>query len=139
MQLNLTDSRVENASLLRPLQLVSLATPLLALLQAVLAGQGWFEDHDFFDIHEIVANIFFLVVVLQLGLTYFTRITGSLARRLLMLNALLLVLTVMQIGLGYSGRDGSSQALAWHVPIGTLIVGLAVVIALLTNALRSRS
>jgi hypothetical protein len=115
---------VGNPNLLSPYRWLTMLTPLLALMQAILAGQGWFEDRDFFDVHEIMANIFFLVVVVQLVLTGMLKIRGPLSRQLLIMNGILLVLTFMQIGLGYAGRE-TAQAAAWHIPVGVLIFGLS--------------
>src|SRR5687767_2015067 len=92
-------SVVANPNLLSPYRWLTLLTTPLVLVQAVLAGQGWFEDADFINMHEMVANIFFLAVVVQLLLTVLLKIRGPLGRQLLIMNVLLLALTVVQIGL----------------------------------------
>ena len=107
---------------------LTLVTALLVLLQAVLAGRGLLIDPDLFDVHEIVANLLFVVVVVQLGLAFAIGIPGKLGRRMKGMNAALLVLLVVQIALGYSGPD-SREALAWHIPLGVFIFGLAAGIA----------
>ena len=71
-----------------------------------------------------MANIFFLVVVVQLLLTVLLKFRGPFGRQLLMMNVILLVLTFVQIGLGYAGRE-TAQAAAWHIPNGVLIFGLS--------------
>jgi hypothetical protein len=125
-----------NPSLVMPYRGLTIVTAILVLIQAALAGQGWFKgDADFINFHEIVGNIFFLSVVLQAGVTVMLRLRGSLRSQLLALNAALLVLTFAQIGLGYSGRE-SAQAAAWHIPNGVLLFGIGTMIAILAMQLR---
>lgn len=108
-----------------------LLTAGLVLLQALFAGRGLWLNRSMIDYHEILANILFIVVVVQLGLTIALGIPGMLGKRLLWLNAGLVALTVMQTGLGYAGRT-QLEARAWHIPLGVLIFGLAVAIAAMT-------
>lgn len=100
----------------------------LVLIQALLAGRGLWIDPDLINLHEILANILFLVVVAQFGLVLAMGIPGDLGRRLLASNAVLGVLILVQTGLGYVGRD-ELEARSWHIPLGVLIFGLAVLIA----------
>lgn len=100
----------------------------LVLLQAALAGRGLWLDRTFIDYHEMLANVLFLVAVGQLVMTLYLGVPGSLGKRLMWLNAALLVLMLVQTGLGYSGRT-ELEARAWHIPLGVLIFGLAVAIA----------
>jgi hypothetical protein len=44
------------------------------------------------------------------------------------MNGLLLVLTLIQVGLGYSGRT-DLDARAWHLPLGVFIFGLSAGVA----------
>jgi uncharacterized protein YhhL (DUF1145 family) len=105
-----------------------LITPVLVLLQAIFAGQ-WLGGHQsYIDYHEIVANILVVLVIVQLIVTIVIGIPGDLGRRLLVMNALLVVLTVIQVGLGYSGRT-DLDARAWHLPLGVFIFGLSAGIA----------
>jgi hypothetical protein len=82
-----------------------------------------------------VANAFFLAVVGQLVLTWAVGVSGRMGRRLLTMTALLLGLTVAQIGLGYAGRE-SAQAAAWHIPVGVFMFGLAGAISSIVGGLR---
>jgi hypothetical protein len=107
---------------------LTLVTAILVLLQAILAGRGLWIDPDFIDMHEIVANLLFLVVVVQLALAFAIGIPGDLGRRMKVMNAVLLVALVVQIALGYSGPE-SREAAAWHIPLGVFIFGLAGAIA----------
>lgn len=133
MQPNTGNQRIGKPEWLRPYQWLTVLTALLVLLQPVLAGQWLFKgDADLLDAHGVVANILFLVVIVQTVLTYMIRFAGRLGQQMLLLNGLLVVLTVVQIGLGYSGSD-SADAIAWHIPLGVLIFGLAVAIASLAT------
>jgi hypothetical protein len=108
----------------------------LVLLQALFAGRGLWLNRDFIDYHEILANILFIVVVVQLALTVAIGIPGGLGKRLLWLNAALVVLVLIQTGLGYSGRT-ELEARAWHIPLGVLIFGLTVAIAAMAPQIQS--
>jgi hypothetical protein len=92
----------------------------LVLLQALLAGRGLFKDYDLIDLHGMVANVIFLVALAQVGLAFATVGRGA----PLLLSGALVVLVVVQIALGFAGRD-SAEAAAWHIPNGVLIAGLA--------------
>jgi hypothetical protein len=92
----------------------------LVLLQAFLAGRGLFKDYDLIDLHGMVANVIFLVALAQVGLAFATVGRGA----PLLLSGALVVLVVVQIALGFAGRD-SAEAAAWHIPNGVLIAGLA--------------
>jgi hypothetical protein len=93
-------------------------------------------DNDYRDMHEMVANLVFLVAVVLGGLAVALGVPAVWKPRFLGLHALLVILVVAQIGLGYSGED-SGEALAWHVPNGVLIFGLSVfLLSLLPNLRR---
>ena len=107
---------------------LTLVTAVLVLLQAAFAGRGISINYDFIDYHEILANILFLFAIAQLVLLFLIGIPGQSGKRMLVLNAVLVLLMLVQTGLGYSGRD-SMEARAWHIPLGVVIFGLAVLIA----------
>jgi hypothetical protein len=98
---------------------------LSVLLQAYLAGRGLYPslDRDYFDVHEIVANVVFLLAVAQIVLAFLAT-KGSRQRGLLLgLTGLVLVLTVAQIGIGYGIEDELDLG-GWHIANGVLIMGL---------------
>ena len=101
---------------------VSALTAVLVLFQAFLAGRFLFAGSDLLREHEITANIVFLSALIQTGLLLGTGLQGPLRSRLLILNGLLLLFVVVQIGLGYSD---SGTATAWHVTNGVFVFGLA--------------
>src|SRR3712207_3195832 len=109
--------------LVRYYRIAAVLMVALVLAQALLAGRGWFDDHDYFDVHEIVANIVFLNAVALLVLAIAIGAPRTWRNALVAPAAALVVLVVIQIGLGYQVRDGSGEAGAWHVPNGVLIFG----------------
>jgi hypothetical protein len=115
------------------LKIIAAITPLLVLLQAVLAGRGLYIDHDYIDIHGGVANGIMLVVLAQAVLAYLAMARGYAGGWLFGGCVALVVLVVAQIGLGYSGRDSANSA-AIHIPNGVLILGLSVVAFMQTRA-----
>ena len=125
-------SRAMVDRLLRP---VAVLTAVLILVQALLAGRGWFIDYDLIATHGWVGNATFLVVIGQVVLAFVAwrqRLAGGVE---LGLSVMLLLLVVSQIGLGYGGRESASAA-ALHIPNGVLIFGVTT--ALLTLTLTRR-
>ncbi|MCC6944231.1 MAG: hypothetical protein IT335_06615 [Thermomicrobiales bacterium] len=115
--------------LLKPYRVLTLVTAVLVLLQAFFAGQWIFKGNaDLLDLHEIMANVLFLGLVVQFFLATMIRFPGQAGRVIVGANALMVLLTTAQIGLGYSGSN-SADARAWHVPLGVLLFGLAIAIA----------
>jgi hypothetical protein len=114
---------------------VTVLTAGLVLVQAILAGRGWFVDLDLIDVHGFVGNLVFLVVIGQAVAAFLGRSRGKVGRLELGLSGLLVVLVVAQIGLGYSGRETAGAA-AWHIPNGVLIFGIAT--ALMTLGFKSQ-
>lgn len=96
------------------------------LVQAFLAGRGLYSDIDLIDVHGVVGNAVFLLAIGQLTLG-FAATKGAAGRAPLVgLGAAIVVLTITQIGLGYSARDVERRELAgWHILNGVLIFGLA--------------
>ena len=115
---------------------VAALTAVLVLLQALLAGRGMFADPGLLETHGWVGNVTFLAVLAQVALAYLAGRRGAFGGLELGLSALLLVLVIAQLGLGYSGRE-SSAAASWHIPNGVLIFGVTA--ALLARSLPRRS
>lgn len=110
---------------------LTVLTAGLVVVQAFLAGRGlWLGERNLIDVHEMLANVLFLLAVAQFGLVLAMGIPGAMGKRLLGLNAVLAIAMVAQTGLGYVGRD-NMDARAWHLPLGVLIFGLAVMIVML--------
>lgn len=103
----------------------------LVLLQAMLAGMfisG--EEIDAKDVHEMVANLMFVVIVIQLVLAYLVRDWSRFGLWIWVL--LLLVMVIAQTGLGYAGRD-ESLPVAMHVPLGVFIFGFSMLISVMAS------
>jgi cytochrome b len=104
---------------------------LLVLVQAMLAGlfiSG--EEIDAVDIHEMVGNLLFMAVVVQLILGFLVRDWSRFGLWIWVL--LLLVMVIAQTGLGYAGRD-ETLPVAIHVPLGVFIFGFAMLISVLAS------
>jgi hypothetical protein len=116
---------LNRSGLLTATKVVAVLFAALVLLQAFIAGRGWFKDFDLIDTHGQIGQGVFLVAVVQSALAFL--VFG--ARRLpAIVSAVLLVLTGLQLALGFASED-SSTAASLHIPNGVLIFGLATVFA----------
>ncbi len=101
--------------------------PVGILVQAALAGQGWFVTPDLLVLHGGVGHgVLTLSVVLAAVLLVRQRLsTGS------VLGVLIVLGLVGQTGLGYAGRRGELDlASSLHIPLGVVVFGAAVALAL---------
>jgi ABC-type uncharacterized transport system permease subunit len=117
--------------LVNPFKVLCHAVTLLLILQAVLAGlfiSG--EEGDAMDAHEVMANVIFVAVLVQLVLAFLVR--GWSRFRLVYPAVLLFVLVIAQTGLGYASEDESFPQ-AVHIPLGVFIFGLALVVSTLAT------
>jgi hypothetical protein len=119
-----------------PHPLVGRATSMLSwlvvagvLLQAVLAGQGWFAGQQgLFGLHGGIGHGVLLVAALVAGGSW---LVGA-GRLIPVLASANVALLVAQTGLGYTGRRGGvAIASSLHVPLGVAILGVAVAVAVL--------
>jgi len=95
---------------------------VLILLQAFLAGRGIYVDLGLFRTHRFVGMATLLIALIQVGV-----VTASLRRSrersmLIGMSSFVLLLTVIQLGLGFSGKNNGGVA-AWHVFNGVLLTG----------------
>jgi hypothetical protein len=104
----------------------------LVLLQAIIAGRGWFKDFDLIKTHGQIGSGVLLVAIVQAVLAF--AVFGSRSRPAIV-SAVLVVLTAVQLSLGYSGKDNSTAA-SLHIPNGVLIFGIAT--AFTSSVLRIR-
>jgi hypothetical protein len=99
-------------------------TMALVLLQAVLIGQGlYLGDPSRIAFHGWIGNLTFVRAIVLAGFVVICVRRGELSRPALGLGMLIALLTVAQIGLGYSWRGGGTPA-ALHIPNGVLIATL---------------
>ncbi len=103
----------------------------LVVVQAFLGTRGFFADQDLIDVHAIVANTMFLLAIIQTVLAWLLYTRNQLTMRDVVLNAVLVLLTVAQIGLGYSTREADSFAntISLHIPNGVLMMGVSSALA----------
>lgn len=100
----------------------------LILLQAALAGSGQFLGAQVMELHGWIGAAVFMLAALLLMVAFFGRHVGA----AVFCSLLILLGTFAQIGLGYMGRRaGLGVASAVHIPIGVLLFGLAVAVAII--------
>jgi hypothetical protein len=121
--------RANGALLKRIYSWLALAILALTLLQPVLGGVGWFRNRDYINFHEMVANLIFLLAVLLLLVALVTDFQHRL--RMIGWSVALVIVVTAQIGLGYGSRESLTSA-AIHIPVGVLVFGTALIIALLS-------
>lgn len=123
----MTNPTLKNAKMLRPYLIVSVANAIIVLVLAVLGAQWFNERPDLITGHGHLANLFFLLVVVQTVLAFLLGAPGSFGKGLIGLGAVTALLTTGQIGLGYSASsNGNFSLMAIHIPNGVLIFGVAV-------------
>jgi hypothetical protein len=110
-------------ALVRAYPWLTVLTGVFVMLQAILAGRGWFIDYDLIELHGFVGNVTFLLVIALLVAAWMGKQAGVLTSTEVILSAVLLLLVAAQFGLGYGGRD-SRDAASLHIPNGVLITGL---------------
>jgi hypothetical protein len=118
-----TRSAAARPGLLPALKGVAVQFATLVLLQAVLAGNGWFLNRDLIAIHGTVGAVVVLVAAVQAGLAFAVGVPAASRRSIGVLTVAILVLSVVQYLLGLASRD-SAIAAAWHVPNGVFIYGM---------------
>ena len=132
-------STASSNSLLTVLRITSIVMALGVLLQAWLGSTGFFQgEPGRIDVHAMVGNFLFLLSIIQAGVAVIAMQRGFPTRTILYLSIATVLLTVAQIGLGYSTRD-SVDALAWHLPTGVALMGLTTVNAVLVYQVRPRN
>ncbi len=101
---------------------IAFAVVGVVLAQAVVAGRSTrlFGSWSI-ELHGMLGNFVFLLAAAGCVGSFVARA----GRRSQVLTIALLVLTMTQLGLGYSGRQSLTSA-AWHIPIGVATFGLAV-------------
>ena len=103
----------------RPARILAHILPVLILAQAFIAGRAIYGGWSI-TLHGVIGNVTFVIAVATLALAWRAGI-----RRATIMAAVLVVLLIAQIGLGYTGRE-TPEAAAWHVPLGVTVFGLAV-------------
>ena len=133
---NVSNGNSGSEPVMKQFRIVSLVTAILILVQAALAGQGWFVDFDLIEIHGYVGNATFLAGLALVGIAFSGYRKGVLDRFDLVISLVMIVLIMGQFGLGYGGRDNTTVA-SLHWPNGVLITILTAL--LLGRSLPRRS
>jgi hypothetical protein len=106
---------------------VSALTALMVLAQPILAGQFVYGgEPDMKDVHAVVGQSLHITVLIQIILAFFARRTFGIG--LTIYNVVLLVLVTIQAGIGFSN---DREVIAIHIPLGTVLLTLAVFAAFL--------
>ena len=106
---------------------VSVLTALMVLAQPILAGQFVYGgEPDMKDVHAVVGQSLHITVLIQLILAFLARRTFGIG--LAIYNLILLILVTIQAGIGFSS-DGN--VIAIHIPLGTVLLTLAIFAAFL--------
>lgn len=121
-------SRIDEKSrLVTWYRVVSVLTALMVLAQPILAGQFTYGgEPDMKDLHAVVGQSLHITVLIQLGLAFLARRIFGIG--LAIYNLVLLFLISFQAGIGFS-TDGNLIAI--HIPLGTVLLTLAVFAAYL--------
>ncbi|MGN6030225.1 MAG: hypothetical protein ACTHQE_01040 [Thermomicrobiales bacterium] len=110
-------------------QWLTIVNAVLMVVQAFLASEGVFGgERNLVTGHGHLGNLVFLLVVAQAVLAFVLANAGRLPRMAVTIAAVIVLLTVAQIGLGYSTRNDVGLA-AWHIPNGVLLMGGMAVLA----------
>jgi hypothetical protein len=97
----------------------------LVLIQAVLAGQWLGGNAAIIETHGWLGSGTFLLVILLAGASFMGWRQGAFDLKPFGVSAVMLLLVVAQLGLGYAGRS-SAVAASLHLPLGVLIFGALV-------------
>ncbi|MDQ2651950.1 MAG: hypothetical protein M3Z20_02800 [Chloroflexota bacterium] len=103
---------------------ISAITALLVLLQAALIGQAlYLGEMSLLALHGWLGSGSFILALLLVGAAFLGVRRGELPRSIVIHGAIVVLLMVAQLGLGYVGRRGGMPA-AIHIPNGVLIATL---------------
>lgn len=120
-------------------QWITVVFALAILLQAVLASFGLFEGEPrLVDFHRELGNILPLVALVQAVLAIILFRRRVLGAWPLSIGIALIPLVIGQLMMGYETSE-SSSAIAWHIPLGVLLMSLTTANAVLAWTPRTRS
>jgi hypothetical protein len=112
----------------RVARLLAGVVPAGILVQAVLAGQGWFSDQGLFLLHGGVGHGVLTLAILVAAWTWWRRPNWPVVA----LATAGVVGLVAQTGLGYTGRRGGvALASSLHVPLGSVLLATSLLVAVL--------
>src|SRR5581483_9982709 len=103
-------------------QIVSATLAALVLAQSGVAGQFLYTSTGLRSVHRILGEGLGVVGVALVVCAAMTRRTN---RRLVVVAVWMLVILVVQTGLGFVGRE-TPDAAALHIPLGVIAFGVAL-------------
>lgn len=120
-------------------RLLALLMGVLILVQAFLGGRGFFlSEPDLLKTHRYLGMATVVVALIQIGVVLATLPSGRERSMLLGMSGLIFVLTIIQLFLGFSAKDGSAESAAWHIFNGVLLTGVIAAYTNTTVRLRGR-
>lgn len=119
------------SGLLTGLRWIATVITIGIVVQAVLASQGFYESRPgLITGHGHLGNTLFPLAVIQTAVAFTATARKLVGRRVVVLAALVTLLVLTQIGLGYTGRT-EATAMAWHLPNGVLLMGVSTILAVI--------
>ena len=106
-----------------PLRVFAALMGVLILVQAFLGGRGFFLSPNLLKMHQTIGIVTFIVALIQVGIVLTTLKSGRTRSMLLGMSAFIFVLTTIQLGLGFSAKNGSGESAAWHIFTGVFLTG----------------
>jgi uncharacterized membrane protein len=141
----MTDSRISRGgptgTMLTAYRWLATTFALFIVVQGWLGSNGAFNGNQWMVTgHGHLANAMFLMIIVQTVLSWLLYGKLLITMREVALNAVLVTLTISQIGLGYSTRNGEiwGTMVSLHIPNGLLLMGLSTAVALLAWGVSDR-
>jgi len=107
------------------LRWLSVVLAIGIIVMAALVGQGiWNGERGLITGHGHLGNGIFALAAIQFVIAVLLYQKKQISAMHMVITFALVVLLLAQAGLGYSGRANSSL-IAWHLPNGVLLMGLA--------------
>jgi hypothetical protein len=106
----------------------------LIILQAFLGMSGFVNGEEGqVTTHEMIANAMFLLIIVQTVLAWLLYTRNWVSMNVVVMNVVLILLTIGQIGLGYAATNGDNfpNLISLHVPNGVLLMGVSTVVAVM--------
>jgi uncharacterized membrane protein len=111
---------------------LAIITAVLVLIQALLIGQALYVNGmSTLGAHGWLGNVTFAVAVTLTLVAFLAFRRAELSGAALGVSALVTLLLIAQLGLGYAGRKGGFPA-ALHIPNGVLLTGLLFALVAIT-------
>jgi hypothetical protein len=122
-------SPTSGTTLLTALRWIATVIAVGIVVQALLASQGFYEGKPgLITGHGHLGNALFLLAAILTVIAFIAAARSLVGRNVAVLAVAVTLFMIAQIGLGYTGRT-EATAMAWHLPNGVLLMGLATMLA----------